>query len=125
MLLQEIKNFQTFVDNVRPANVEVTAVTTNSVVLNVTASASAPAGTDYRVQTTTTTRGSLPDPNPSDPTPNTELTITGLGPGHAYSFVVSGNHADKTGAFTPVNQHISMKTFMYNKNNNNNNNNQY
>ena len=96
------------VDDVRPSDVTVRSVTTSSVTLTVTPSDSAPAGTTYMVQTTTTTGGSLPDPNPSDPTPNTELTVIGLGPGHAYSFVVSGHHADKTGAFTPVNQHTSM-----------------
>ena len=96
------------VDNVRPANVTVRSVTTNSITLTVTPSDSAPAGTTYIVQTTTTTGGSLPDPNTSNPISNTELTVTGLGPGHAYSFVISGHHADKTSAFTPVNQHTSM-----------------
>ena len=92
----------------RPANVEVTSVTTNSVTLSVTPSAFAPAGTTYIVQTTTATGGSLPDPNPANPTSNTELTIPGLQPGHAYRFMVSGNHADKIGVFTPVNQHTSI-----------------
>ena len=97
-----------FVDNVRPLNVKVRSVTTSSVILTVTPSDSATPGTTYIVQTTSTTGGLLPDPNPSDPTTDTELTVTGLGPGHGYSFVVSGNYADKTGAFTPVNQHTSM-----------------
>ena len=97
-----------FVDDVRPSNVTVTSVTTNSVTLTVTPSTSAPAGTTYIVQTTSTTGGSLPKPNPSDPTTDTELTITGLGPGHGYSFVVSGIYADKTGAFTPVTQTTSV-----------------
>ena len=92
----------------RPSDVTVRSVTTSSVTLTVTPSDSAPAGTTYIIQTTTTTGGSLSDPNPSDPTTNTELTVTGLGPGHGYSFVVSGIHADKTGAFTPVNQNTSM-----------------
>ena len=83
-------------------------MTTSSVILTVTSSASTPVGTTYRVHTTTTTSGSLPDPNPSDPTTNRELTVTGLEPGHAYSFVVSGNYADITGAFIPVNQNTSM-----------------
>ena len=92
----------------KPSNVEVASVTTNSVVLNVTASASARPGTKYRVRTTSTTGGSLPNPNPSDPTTDTVLTVTGLGAGHEYSFVVTGNYSGSTGAFPPVNQTTSM-----------------
>ena len=103
----EISQFA-FIDNVRPSNVTVTSVTTSSVTLTVKPSDSAPVGTTYTVQTTTTTGGKLPDPNHSDPTPNSELTVTGLGPGHGYSFVVSGIFADKTGPFTPVTQTTSM-----------------
>ena len=97
-----------FVDDVRPSNVTVTSVTTNSVILTVTPSDSAPGDTNYTVNTTTTTGGSLPDPNPSTPVANTELIVSGLGPGHAYSFVVSGKNGDKTGNFTPVSQTTSM-----------------
>ena len=100
--------FSNFVDNVRPLDVKVKSVTKDTVILTVTPSDSVPDGTTYIVQTTTTTDGSLPDPNPSNSTTDTDLTVAGLGPGHGYSFVVSGNHADKTGNFTPVNQHTSM-----------------
>ena len=100
-----------FVGDVRPSNVNVTSVTTSSVTLTVEPSVSAPDGTTYRVHTTSTTiNGSLPDPNPSNPTNDTVLTVTGLGPGHGYSFVVSGIYADKTGTFTPS---VTQTTSMY------------
>ena len=99
-----------FVDDVTPFNVAVRSVTTTSVVLTVKPSASAPVNTTYTVNTTTTTSGKLPDTNPSLPTTNKELTVERLEPGHAYSFVVSGHYADKTGAFTPVTHTTSMYT---------------
>ena len=92
----------------RPSDVTVRSVTTSSVTLTVISSDSTPVGTTYIVHTTSITGGSLPYLNPSDPTTDTELTVTGLGPGHGYSFVVSGIFADKTGAFTPVTQTTSM-----------------